>query len=101
MLTVTRQGQTVLGPVGPDPWSIGVHDPCWAKMAAGKTTFLKALHGLERLSRVPVHMVAPDERSPADEAGLWSFQSPVMLRRPCAPNLGYPLAILGATKGRR
>ena len=75
-LTLAGQGLTiVMGPNG-----------------SGKTTFLRALHGLERIARGRV--VWP-EGGPDRAAQAFVFQQPVLMRRSVRDCIAFPLRLQG------
>lgn len=76
-LTVEGAGLTVvLGPNG-----------------SGKTSLLKVMHGLERLSAGKIsHAV---DLAEARQREAYVFQTPIMLRRTVRQNLAYPLQLIG------
>ena len=63
---------------------------------SGKTTFLKVLHGVARLSEGERHWSCPEEEAIQHQA--YVFQTPTMLRRSVRQNLAYPLKLLGLPK---
>ena len=92
---VQRRGKAILGPIdlslGASGFTIGL-----GPNGAGKTTLLKVLHGVERLSRGTLDWSIPEAE--ARQAQAYVFQTPVMLRRSVAQNLGYPLHLIGVPK---
>lgn len=92
---VRRRGKTLLGPVdltlGAQGFTVVL-----GPNGAGKTTLLKSLHGLERLSAGSVSWAAPKDIARTRQA--YVFQSPIMLRRSVAANLGYPLRLAGMAR---
>ena len=59
----------------------------------GKTTLLRVIHGIERISTGQVNWThdAPDQQA-------FVFQNPIVLRRTVAENLAYPLRLAGVDK---
>jgi tungstate transport system ATP-binding protein len=100
-LEVRRRGRPLLGPL-----DLAITEPGIAIVVGpnggGKTTLLKALHGLERRSAGTVTWGLPAAEAAARQAFV--FQTPIMLRRTVRENLTYPLKIAclpGPERGRR
>lgn len=63
---------------------------------SGKTTFLRVMHGVQRLANGSVAWACPEEIAQKSQAFV--FQSPIMLRRSVVQNLTYPLELIGTPK---
>jgi len=59
----------------------------------GKTSLLRALHGLERISAGAVHWPGRAGGQPPRQALV--FQTPILMRRSVADNIAYPLRLDG------
>ena len=88
-LSIRRRGKTVLGPIdltlsrGGPLMIVGPN-------GSGKTSLLRAMHGIERLSNGSVTWANPD---PSKHA--YVFQQPILLRRSVLENLAYPMQLIG------
>jgi tungstate transport system ATP-binding protein len=89
-VSVRRKGRTILGPVTYQLGAGGV-TVLLGPNGSGKTTFLRSIHGIERLSGGAVKW-AVDPKT-AQERQAYVFQTPIMLRRSVADNLRYPLTL--------
>ena len=94
-VTIKRRGKTILGPVTQDLPASGF-TIILGPNGAGKTTLLKAMHGIERLTFGQVKW--PQAQNDARREQSYVFQTPTMLRRTVAANLGYPLKLLHTPK---
>lgn len=92
---VNRRGKTLLGPVNMKVAREGF-TIVMGPNGSGKTTFLRALHGLERLSSGEVKWNVPLADAQIKQAFV--FQAPIMMRRSVRDNLAYPLLIRGVGK---
>ena len=92
---IRRAGRCILGPVTltlPDQGLSVIIGP----NGSGKTSLLRALHGLERISRGRILW-------PGDQQGLrarqaFVFQTPVLMRRSVVDCIAYPLILLGESR---
>ncbi len=94
---VRRRGKVILGPVDFTLGS-GGFTIVLGPNGAGKTTFLKSMHGIERVSAGRVDWALPERA--AHDRQAYVFQSPILLRRSVAENLGYPLALAREPRDR-
>lgn len=87
-----RRGKTVLGPID---LSLTHGDPLMiiGPNGSGKTSLLRSMHGIERLSDGSVTWAHPD---PSKHA--YVFQHPILLRRTVMENLAYPMALLNTPR---
>ncbi len=89
-VAVRRRGKSILGPITTDMAGTGF-TIILGPNGSGKTTFLKVLHGVERISDGALEWSIPETE--ARQAQAYVFQSPIMLRRSVAANLAYPLQL--------
>ncbi len=91
-VSLRRRGKTVLGPLD---LSLDSGGPAMivGPNGSGKTSLLRAMHGIERLSEGSITWANPD---PAKHA--YVFQQPILLRRTVVENLAYPMQIIGTDK---
>ncbi len=87
---VRRRGKVLVGPVDLTLESDGVTIVIGPN-GSGKTSFLKMLHGILRLSDGQVNWACATEDAQRRQAFV--FQTPVMLRRTVLDNLIYPLRL--------
>lgn len=89
-LVIRRRGRAILGPINltlpKDGFTILI-----GPNGSGKTSLLKALHGVARLSEGAVQWNTDTETARHRQA--YVFQSPIMLRRSVRENLAYPLRL--------
>jgi len=97
-VTVARRGKTRLGPLSMTLPSAPV-TVVMGPNGSGKTTFLRALHGLERLKEGDLTWPIPRERVQSEQA--YVFQTPILLRRSVLDNLTYPLGLAATPKNQR
>ncbi len=90
--TVRRRGRTVLGPVN---LSLSADGPTMiiGPNGSGKTSLLRVMHGIERISSGSVTWASEDRARQA-----YVFQAPIVLRRSAVENLRYPLKLIGTPK---
>lgn len=92
---VSRRGKRIVGPINhkiePTGFSIVI-----GPNGSGKTTFLRMMHGLERLSGGHKNWNINEQDARAHQA--YVFQSPVMMRRSVLDNVAYPLIVHGLSK---
>ena len=88
-----RGGKRILGPVSISLAATGL-TILIGPNGSGKTSLLRALHGLERISRGRV--IWPDDGSHARQAFV--FQSPILMRRTVVDCIAYPLLLDGVPK---
>lgn len=96
-LELWRQGKRILGPISHRLDSGGI-TIVLGPNGSGKTSFLRAMHGLERVNKGKLRWSAPLTTARSQQAFV--FQSPTLLRRTVAENIAYPLRIEGATSAQ-
>ncbi len=79
-LTLEGQGVTIL--MGPN--------------GSGKTSLLRAMHGLERINAGRIRWKADLDTARARQAFV--FQTPILMRRTVIECIGYPLRLLGTRR---
>jgi len=97
-LLVAKRAKQLLGPLSmtvPDSAVTVIMGP----NGSGKTTFLRALFGLERLKSGSVTWQRSQEVVQANQA--YVFQTPILLRRSVEDNLAYPLELAALAKSDR
>ena len=94
-LELRRGGKTILGPLTLTLAASGL-TVIMGPNGSGKTSLLRALHGLERLSNGAVHWPGGTGSPPPRQALV--FQTPILMRRSVADNIAYPLRLDGVAR---
>lgn len=94
-VVLKRRGRRILGPVSLTLEGEGF-TIVMGPNGSGKTSLLRAMHGLERLSGGSIRWSAPIEETRARQAFV--FQSPILLRRSVVDNIAYPLVLDGVAR---
>lgn len=94
---IMRRGTRVLGPIDLTLDGAGF-TIVLGPNGSGKTSLLKVLHGVERLSGGAVTWSVAHRD--AREAQAYVFQKPIMLRRSVRQNLAFPLQLLNVPKAQ-
>ncbi len=91
-----RRGKRLLGPVD---LTLGAEGATMVigPNGSGKTSLLRIMHGLERLSDGKAVWQMEERAARARQA--YVFQTPILLRRSVAQNLAYPLSLRGLPAG--
>lgn len=90
-----RQGKRLVGPI---TLTVDGQKSCvvLGPNGSGKTSLLRMLHGIARLSEGEIRWACGKEA--AHHAQAYVFQRPVMLRRSVIENLIFPLRLRGASR---
>lgn len=90
-----RRGKRILGPIN---WTLGGEGITivLGPNGSGKTSLLRAMHGLERISDGRIEW--PGGRDAARSKQGFVFQSPVLMRRSTVDCIAYPLLLDGIPK---
>jgi len=91
-LELRRGGKRILGPLTLTLAASGL-SVIMGPNGCGKTSLLRALHGLERISAGAVHWPGGTGSPPPRQALV--FQTPILMRRSVADNIAYPLRLDG------
>ena len=97
--TVRRRGKVLIGPVDLEIDAAGGLSIVLGPNGSGKTSLLRMLHGVERLSGGRIRWDVPLREAQARQAFV--FQTPILLRRSVAENLAYPLRLVGTRRAER
>ncbi|MGO4909711.1 ATP-binding cassette domain-containing protein [Pseudorhodobacter sp. W20_MBD10_FR17] len=91
-ISLRRGGRCILGPIS---WQLGGAGitVLMGPNGSGKTSFLRAMHGLERISDGRLHWSAPMEQARARQSFV--FQTPILMRRSVVDCIAYPLLLDG------
>lgn len=93
--TVKRRGKILVGPVTHEITTKGFTIVIGPN-GSGKTSLLRLMHGLERLSTGSATWNKPDTE--ARKRQSYVFQTPIMMRRTARDNLTFPLTTHGTPK---
>lgn len=91
-----RGGRVILGPVSLRLDGEGI-TVVIGPNGSGKTSLLRAMHGLERISRGRVVWQGAPARVRLAQAFV--FQAPILMRRSILDNIAYPLRLDGVGRG--
>lgn len=94
-LELRRGGQRILGPLTLRLAAFGL-TIVMGPNGSGKTSLLRALHGLERISRGAVHW--PGEAATLRKRQAFVFQTPILMRRSVIDCIAYPLLLDGVAR---
>ena len=89
-IMVKRRGKHILGPVSLTLQGTGI-SVVVGPNGGGKTTLLRAMHGLDRISAGHKAWAVSDAQ--AHVAQSFVFQAPIMMRRNVRDNIAYPLVL--------
>jgi len=96
-VVLKRRGRRILGPVSLTLEGQGF-TVIMGPNGSGKTSLLRAMHGLERLSGGSIHWAAPVEETRARQAFV--FQAPILMRRSVVDNIAFPLLLDGVARNK-
>ncbi len=94
-IEIWRRGKRLLGPLS---WVLdgdGI-SILMGPNGSGKTTFLRAMHGIERISNGQMHWAG--EEPAVQRAQAFVFQAPIMMRRTVRDCIAYPLRLRGVSR---
>jgi tungstate transport system ATP-binding protein len=94
-LELRRGGRRILGPLTLQLAAAGL-TIIMGPNGSGKTSLLRALHGLERISRGSVHW--PGDAASLRKRQAFVFQTPILMRRSVIDCIAYPLLLDGAAR---
>ena len=94
-LELCRGGRRILGPISLELGGQGI-TVLMGPNGSGKTSLLRAIHGLERASAGQVIWQAAAGHLRARQAFV--FQTPILMRRSVAENIAYPLILDGMSR---
>ena len=94
-LELRRGGRRILGPISLELGGQGI-TVLMGPNGSGKTSLLRAIHGLERASAGQVIWQAAAGHLRARQAFV--FQTPILMRRSVAENIAYPLILDGMSR---
>lgn len=94
-VVVSMRGKRLIGPVTSEIAATGLTIVIGPN-GSGKTTFLRMMHGVQRVSSGQLNWAQPIEIAQKHQAFV--FQSPIMLRRNVEQNLTYPLELANVSK---
>ncbi|MDU8942044.1 ATP-binding cassette domain-containing protein [Ovoidimarina sediminis] len=89
-----RQGRTILGPID---WTLegdGI-TVLMGPNGSGKTSLLRAMHGLERINRGELKWSG--DEAEVRRAQAFVFQTPILMRRSIVDCIAYPLRLDGVS----
>lgn len=90
-----RGGRRILGPISWELAGAGL-TMVMGPNGSGKTTFLRAMHGLERLNKGALHWAGGEAEVRAAQSFV--FQTPILMRRSVRDCIAYPLMLNGMGK---
>lgn len=94
---LTQRGKTRVGPIDLTLGAQGV-TVVIGPNGSGKTSLLRMMHGLQRVSAGRINWALPDPQARQRQA--YVFQRPIVLRRSVLANLIYPLRLRGQTRAQ-
>ncbi len=94
-ISLHRGGRRILGPVS---WRLDGHGITilMGPNGSGKTSLLRAIHGLERVREGHLHWAAPEDI--VRRGQTFVFQTPILMRRSVCDCIAYPLRLDGVAR---
>ena len=94
-IELRRQGRVILGPID---WTLAGEGitVVMGPNGSGKTSLLRAMHGLERINRGTLRWSGSDEQARRSQAFV--FQSPILMRRSIVECIAFPLRLDGIAR---
>jgi tungstate transport system ATP-binding protein len=92
---ITRRGRRILGPVSLTIAGGGA-TIVLGPNGSGKTSLLRAMHGLERIGQGTVRWGRPPAEARRRQAFV--FQTPIIMQRPVLDSIAYPLRLDGVAR---
>ncbi len=89
-ISLRRGGRSILGPVSWVLAATGI-TVVMGPNGSGKTSFLRAMHGLERINQGSLRWAAPMDIVRAKQSFV--FQAPILMRRTVVECIAYPLLL--------
>lgn len=96
-LTLRRGGRSILGPISWVLAGAGI-TVVLGPNGSGKTSFLRAMHGLERINQGDLRWAAPMDIVRAKQSFV--FQTPILMRRSVVECIAYPLLLDGVPRAQ-
>ncbi|PZX46170.1 tungstate transport system ATP-binding protein [Roseinatronobacter thiooxidans] len=96
-IEIRRNGKRLLGPVSWVLDGAGI-SILMGPNGSGKTTFLRAMHGIERISGGRIRWAA--QAPEVQQAQAFVFQAPIMMRRTVRDSIAYPLRLRGVSRAQ-
>jgi len=96
-LSLRRGGRRILGPISWVLAGAGI-TVVLGPNGSGKTSFLRAMHGLERINHGDLQWAAPMSLVRAKQSFV--FQTPILMRRSVVECIAYPLLLDGVPRGQ-
>jgi tungstate transport system ATP-binding protein len=96
-IQIWRNGKRLLGPLS---WVLQGRGLTilMGPNGSGKTTFLRAMHGIERISKGQLRWSADAQK--VQQAQAFVFQAPIMMRRSVRDCIAYPLRLRGVSRAQ-
>ena len=91
-VVLRRGGRAILGPISLTLAGEGI-SIVMGPNGSGKTSLLRAMHGLERVNEGAVRWQGPPDAVRAAQAFV--FQTPILMRRSVVDSIAYPLLLDG------
>lgn len=96
-ILLRRGGRRILGPISWVLAGVGI-TVVMGPNGSGKTSFLRAMHGLERINQGDLRWAAPMDKVRAKQGFV--FQTPILMRRSVVDCIAYPLLLDGVARAQ-